>query len=850
MHQPQDNRWHCQHEGCGRSFTRHEHLQRHVLNHADGDYTCDRCRAHFKRPDLLERHIARHRRKDAEGGQLMTRKRLWKDVDGSIVAKRPSLAKAGEPDLPLSPPGSNSETRTSVADQETHDLGLDLTDELFWQSSMPPVYDSALDNQLFDDIFLPDTASSFNMPYTTQSNYNWLFDLSTPPAPIPLQYSQPMVPTATMVAPQADALPSPSTTSGSKNGHEVNLSTINSVTPRLEKDQGTRSSDDQGAERRSTQRRDLPTLRDTTSLAQALVEKPLGLLSPQVQLPRLDELSRERILGLLECLSPIMPDGSSMCFDDPLLSLASMQSYLDLYFTRFNTSYPLIHLATFEPNEAEPILLVAVLLLGATHADKSAHQLAVCIHDVLRPQIFSNPGFNAKPELWVLQTILLTECLGKSRAGQIQHDMSHLFHGMLINLIRRSDCQIARADTQESTREDLDKRWRTWAELEQRKRLAQICFVMDVQHAVLFSQSLCMSAFELRSPLPCHQAVWEASSPAEWRVACAQQKKQPPLLLAVLKAYLTTPDATYRAALDSLSRRIVLHALMSISWDMTRRDQTSLRVIDGDISVRSWRDRMSKSYNAWKEDMDFFVQHETNKTSDQAALRVSTGLCNPDRGTQEPNPASSLQSALPQQGYEDFIVAYGSLYHAAQICLLAEVLDLQIYAGARHILGRPVTRADYTRSQKVVKRWANECSDSAASAAWHSAMILREASQRSEGIVAHSYHHPWVLFLATLTIWSFFHARPLPPGLSAADDDEVIWNPKEHMHALLEHMNTTPLDKLAVKWPQSGRNCTVSLTAVVVDWLSKVRWGVIHDGMAVLKGLISSRLINEGGESI
>lgn len=44
----------------------------------------------------------------------------------------------------------------------------------------------------------------------------------------------------------------------------------------------------------------------------------------------------------------------------------------------------------------------------------------------------------------------------------------------------------------------------------------------DVEHAVLFSQSLCMSAFELRTSLPCSQAVWEADSAEAWRVTQQQ----------------------------------------------------------------------------------------------------------------------------------------------------------------------------------------------------------------------------------------------------------------------------------------------------------------------------------------
>ncbi|PVI01567.1 hypothetical protein DM02DRAFT_613517 [Periconia macrospinosa] len=48
-----EKRFRCQSEGCERSFTRAEHLQRHLLNHSNGDFTCARCRAHFKRRDLL-----------------------------------------------------------------------------------------------------------------------------------------------------------------------------------------------------------------------------------------------------------------------------------------------------------------------------------------------------------------------------------------------------------------------------------------------------------------------------------------------------------------------------------------------------------------------------------------------------------------------------------------------------------------------------------------------------------------------------------------------------------------------------------------------------------------------------
>lgn len=113
----------CAWEGCDKSFTRSDHLQRHILNHSTGGSTCPRCSLHFKRPDLLgkihtcpfglgrdyssasgggpdtipDRHMARHRQRDAEAGGeglgvIESRKKLWRDSDGSIVSKRPAHA--------------------------------------------------------------------------------------------------------------------------------------------------------------------------------------------------------------------------------------------------------------------------------------------------------------------------------------------------------------------------------------------------------------------------------------------------------------------------------------------------------------------------------------------------------------------------------------------------------------------------------------------------------------------------------------------------------------------------------------------------------------------------------------
>ena len=147
---------------------------------------------------VSDRHLARHRQKDAEGSILMTRKRLYKDSEGRVINKRPAKARASEqteeseqsavtsiPELPLSPPGSATGLSSQssgghdtvdfpftqqASDTAAHPTSLPehLGEDVFsWDDSFPPVYDQNISDGPFDDIFMPDTASSFNMPYVS-----------------------------------------------------------------------------------------------------------------------------------------------------------------------------------------------------------------------------------------------------------------------------------------------------------------------------------------------------------------------------------------------------------------------------------------------------------------------------------------------------------------------------------------------------------------------------------------------------------------------------------------------------------------------------------------------------------
>ncbi|RDW77699.1 hypothetical protein BP6252_05752 [Coleophoma cylindrospora] len=910
----------CTFEGCTKAFTRSDHLQRHSLNHGPGKSTCPRCSVHFNRPDLLDRHLARHRQKDEEAGGeglgvMETRKRMWRDADGNIVTKKPTLphhavaqqrresgskASAG-PNAnyemsqnfePLSPPRSTLSSNSTSRMQQPHisTPTVPISDERWASDGLPAFRNDAPDmcdflansswgsqqgqptvamnNVPYDDMFNPDTASSFNMPFTTMNNYNWLFDVdsmgqdlqnrayqqSQLPRSYPNnanntfaheQYRQPL--THEMLSHNGLPMSMNSGTYQAANhllsmqlqGQTSSESMLsNSTAPST---QALSPEDNSSPGNFSGQYCPTSTSQTSVSEYQQSVRPPnraesiAGLDPLQAfrptsrvrNLPIVDEISRNQILDLITTASPCTPEGNPITRDHPLLSLSALQNYCDLFFCRFNVCYPLLHQPTFEPSQVETLLLLSVLLLGATYGDKAGHRLAVCIHDVMRAQIFQSPSFKAQPELWMLQTILLVECFGKSRAGQTQHDMSHLFHGLLINLIRRSDCQTVRQPNfDEDGNAELESNWKRFVDVEQRKRLALLCFLWDTQHAVLFSQSLCMSAFELRVSLPCNPTTWEADSAEEWWKN--YRREIDTSFLTVLKVYVNPGSATPPHHLNALSRLLILHGLMSISWDMKRRDQTALGFVGTEAQER--QTRLAQSYDAWKADFDTYCMSMAMTLKDNASLK---------------------------REFTQFSTASIAIYHAAHIILNVEILDLQIYAGARHIIGRPVTRADYARSRRMLKQWVNPGTGTSAAvkASWHAAHLLRDGIMNLDNWdVNDVFHYPWCLYLATLTCWGFHFAgsdKSSSPSdgseLSHASGDsmqhdDIVWDAQAEMNALVSGMTSVTPEGL---WRMVGKYPTGGLTAVMAKHLSSVRWAVIHEGMKVLRGLVAERSINE-----
>jgi len=156
-------------------------------------------------------------------------------------------------------------------------------------------------------------------------------------------------------------------------------------------------------------------------------ESPSPTLSSQ-QLPKIDEVSRAGVLSLIIQATTNANGEPQFDWDDPLLSLSALQSYLDLFFSRFNPSYPLLHRPSFNPSNVNALLLVSVLMLGATYGGKDAHQMAVRVHDVLRGALV-RVGLMT-PEVWRRKSGTNLYEIGRERICSLIISMLHSNYGL------------------------------------------------------------------------------------------------------------------------------------------------------------------------------------------------------------------------------------------------------------------------------------------------------------------------------------------------------------------------------------------------------------------------------------
>jgi hypothetical protein len=457
--------------------------------------------------------------------------------------------------------------------------------------------------------------------------------------------------------------------------------------------------------------------------------------------------------------------------DDHVLSMRSLQNYIGSYWFHFHEQIPILHQPTFSADQTHSYLLLAIMIIGASYLNKAhgrsvtsgASKFAAFLAWHLRWQIFKDPDFRPPAKLWVFQTLLLLEVYEKLSASRLLHERAHIHSATTITLMRRGTALIDDRRHQDISRHATtpEQWWGRWIQSEATRRAALAAFYLDALSATMFGHAATMVVHEVRLPLPCDDALWSATSAAEVaRVEASLHANgvHPPTFTEALRKILTGR----KVRTNPFGRMVLMAGLLSISWHMQQRDlqMSVLGVSRGMGGVMGtlpsgWREPLTKSFDFWKKDFQ-----ESRAHMQRIALPWQT----------------TAQSSASDN---DNMTIATTLWHLAHMAMHIDIRDLQIFAGAKYNLGRPIVDTDRERTKNNVSAWIK--SPGGRTAVWHALQLLREtllpqtSSPDGEETMYnarddHLTHRPWTLYFAGLVIfcWGFMTdglLRPFPAHL-------------------------------------------------------------------------------------
>lgn len=450
--------------------------------------------------------------------------------------------------------------------------------------------------------------------------------------------------------------------------------------------------------------------------------------------------------------------------DFPNLTTNILENCLSSFWSYVAVQLPVIHQQTFSNDDCQLLLLLAILMLGAGQwvrlhpvgTQNDYRVLADLIAINLRWEIF--PEAEPPITLWVAQALLLLEFYEKTFSTRRLHERAYIHHASTLALLRRGSPMVGHAEDEEPPTRcpspgltsqqtiGVSKQlgwWRRWARNESWHRVVFAALHMDTLHAVAFGHESSLLPYEVRLPLPCDDSIWFAQSPEDvWR----------------LEETFSMHGISQQPFLDSLRRclhghdvhsnhgaRIILGSgLLSVGWHIRRRErnQQFLESIPSPQEQERWRVLLLNAYSHWCR-------------SFQQALE------------------KSKVHSRKHENIKDVVFNPTILYRLACITSHIDILDAQVYAGSKRLLGRKVTDKDYLGCSTRMRSWAT--TSSARLAVAHAfdlldetllGAALRTARQASDQTTTTNYtcradpssYRPWVLYLAALTIWSYQYA--------------------------------------------------------------------------------------------
>ncbi|KAI5274892.1 hypothetical protein E4T47_02015 [Aureobasidium subglaciale] len=790
-------RFNCDYEGCTKIYSRHEHLQRHQLNHQPKEvFRCqaEGCDQTFVRLDLCMRHQARH-------GELLT---IAEQDAGTTVSVEGHTDLMGE----LGRRRDSYHLQDAEADQQPTRLEVDVADA---HQDVPLQTEGQAPDWIQTGML--ENHSDFLTTSPQQGNENfasWLFDSPgsqqqnfdpsnfLPYVNFGLDYCSPINDLW-----QFDVNQSAIT------AHAHNALAASPVADLIRGRPHAHSHAQCSAELRS---------RVVSS-----INSFLGKKRPQAMQSVLQE---DALL--------FSPDGRDL----PNVTNTVLEDCLASFWKHVAIQMPILHHQTFSNDDCPLLLILAITMLGAGQIVRSHPVEARDDHRILADLIAINLRWDILPEaeppitLWVAQTLLLLEFYEKMFSTRRLHERAYIHHASTLALLRRGSPMVGHAEDEEPPTRcpspgpnahqttGASKQlswWRRWARNESWHRVVFAALQMDTLHAVAFGHESSLLPYELRLPLPCDDSLWSASSPEDvWRLeetfAMHGIIQQP--FLDSLKRCLHG----YEVQSNHGARMILGSGLLSIGWHIRRRErnQQFLETIPTAQESERWRTLLLNAYSRWCQ-------------SFQSALEKSRA------------------HSRKHDNVRDVVFNPTIILRLGYLTTHIDILDAQVFAGTKRLLGRKITDKDYVGCSTRMRNWA--LSSSARLAVAHAFDFLNETlvetssatGQLSDTIVTIRYtcrsdasiYRPWVLYLAALSIWSYQFALKVRVSSSLSQRPSMP-NDKSTQNIALQYIQSCVRSGIDTLPSQVSAQGCAALCKFLSQDFANAEWELLLEASRVL----------------
>ncbi|KAL9044722.1 MAG: hypothetical protein Q9214_002157 [Letrouitia sp. 1 TL-2023] len=263
-----------------------------------------------------------------------------------------------------------------------------------------------------------------------------------------------------------------------------------------------------------------------------------------------------------------MGQGGLLKIHDP-----KTKHYIDCYWEGFYPVWPIIHIPSFMSSIPDSLMAASMVMIGAQLSPRpdAKHDSAVLYAKCL--DFASFDSITSCSPLCIIQTVLHMEFFSRYRARsaklqniQVSSNFRNLYSSLLDDqeLLHNDPAALRGTLLNNAHPQHIQNVYRTWVEVETRRRVLVAAFVLDIQHSTLFERQQCFPSnpdFEpLNLPFPASQEKWDTNDLNIWQTLLASYS--PPSLrsledplppLDIFQCSLLTSYQIHRQAFNPLS---------------------------------------------------------------------------------------------------------------------------------------------------------------------------------------------------------------------------------------------------------------------------------------------------------